>query len=246
MCRLLGVVPKGASSVDPHLLELFRGLALKGMVKPGSAPGHCDGWGIVAWGIFSPYYLGREPVDASSDPKYEEAISKIRNGSLTSPMIAHLRKASIGTKRVENTHPFVRENWAFAHNGTIRKLNLKDSTDSEWFFNCVIDELKSCNRDPITAIARQVEAVREVYRYSSMNFLLSDGLTLYAYRDCLDNPEYYTMFYTKTKDAFVVCQEKIFEGQWKELENGQLLSIDRRLHYEVTDVHALLSQNVSA
>ena len=143
---------------------------------------------------------------------------------------------------MENTHPFLRDKWAFAHNGTIRKLNLKDRTDSEWFFNCVMEELKPCNGDPVSAIARQVEAVREVYRYSSMTFLLSDGLTLYAYRDCADSPDYYTMYYTRTNDAFVVCQERIFESQWKELGNGQLLAIDRKLHHEIIDIPLLLGK----
>jgi predicted glutamine amidotransferase len=245
MCRMIGLMPRVGSTVDAELLRAFRTLATDGKVKPNSPPGHSDGWGIVAWTPdgASTIYLGREPNDARVDPKYDQALETIEKSALSSPLIAHLRKASVGKKVVENTHPFTRGKWAFAHNGTIRKLNLRDRTDSEWFFNSLLLEIRLCGGDPVCAISRQVRAVREVYRYSSITFLMSDGQRLFAYRDCSKNPDYYTVFYAKTRNSFVVCQEKIFFDSpdiWQELGNGELLCVDRRLNYEVCALSKLL------
>lgn len=226
MCRLLGVVPSNDVFVDPELLESFRTLALCGKVKIGASPGHRDGWGFVTWESSEPKYLGREPRDASSDPIYDKMLKEILLNPVKSNLIGHLRKASRGSKILENTHPFTIEKWAFAHNGTIRKLNLHDRTDSEWFFHSLMYECaKNPSTDMIELIKKRVEAVRSLYNYTSITFLLSNGKTMYAYRDYTCDEDYYTLFYTKTKDALIICQEKLFESNWKEIEKSHLLEI---------------------
>jgi predicted glutamine amidotransferase len=230
---MLAVLPKKGSKVNSRLVRSFRGLASCGMIPPGSKPGHPDGWGMISWIDDVPVYLGREPTNAIKDSRYDQACKKIDELELESPILVHLRKASVGLKVRENTHPFVNQDWAFAHNGTIRKLNLKVSTDSEWFFEALMREYKRNNEDMFRAIQEQVSTVHGVYPYTSITFILSNGKDIYAYRDCTKNSKYYGMFFTKTEDSFVLCQEKFFDSDWKELGNGELVKVGSDLNYTI-------------
>jgi predicted glutamine amidotransferase len=242
---MLAIVPAPGEVPDFSIVRSFRNLASCGKVCEGSGPGHGDGWGIVAWRNKEPVYLGREPVDAFSDPIYEEACLRGESESFSSPIIAHLRKASVGLKVKENTHPFTNGEWAFAHNGTIRKLNLKFTTDSQWFFELVLNEYSKNGQNMIAAISKQVEMVRQIYRYSSLTFLMSNGRKVYGYRDCASNEDYYTLFYAKTPKCFLISQEKFVDAPWVPLQNGALISIDEDLTCEINYILPRLeSKNV--
>lgn len=236
MCRMLAIIPRNGSRVNPELVTAFRKLATCGMVTPGSKPGHSDGWGIVTWINAVPTYLGREPKDAMKDEKYELACKRIAELEQSSPLVVHLRKASVGLKVVSNTHPFVNSDWAFAHNGTIRKLNVKKSTDSEWFFECLMREYKRFKGDMVRAIQEQVIAVHAAYPYTSMTFILSNGKETYVYRDCSKNPSYYGMYFAEVNNLLVVCQERFFESSWQEVPNGQLLQIDSAGNHKIVSL----------
>ena len=236
MCRMLGIVPRDGKFVDFSAVRSFRNLASCGLVCEGSEPGHGDGWGLVAWDEGRPVYLGREPKDAFTDPFFEEACMKGERMKISSPLIAHLRKASVGLKIRENTHPFVQDDWAFAHNGTIRRLNLKYTTDSQWFFESIMTDYKKNGGDITGAISKNVKMVREVYPYTSITFLLSNGKEVYAYRDATANIEYYTVYYASTPQGFVISQEKIFEAPWKPIENGSLLKLQQDLTCEIMPI----------
>lgn len=240
---MVGIVPGENGVIDVEILRSFRKLASQGRVLPGSRAGHADGWGIVIWEDSMPEYLAREPADASLDPKYDSALDSLteqgtRNGkNKTQVLLAHLRKASSGATHVrENTHPFVFKEWAFAHNGTIRRMNLRDRTDSEWFFQSVMRRLERGSGESIEdAIASQVRSVQEVYDYSSLTFLLSDGKSLYGYRDCTAHDDYYTLYFRRPgKDeggGVVVSQEKVVLPQgarWEEVPNGRLLRVNAK------------------
>jgi predicted glutamine amidotransferase len=237
-------MPEANSAIDFHIVRSFRKLASSGMVSPGSRPGHADGWGIVGWKNGLPTYLGREPTNAFEDPKFEEACITGFSSELNSPLIAHLRKASVGLKVKENTHPFVNGEWAFAHNGTIRKLNLRYTTDSLWFFQGLLNEYEHHGGDFTSSIQRSAESVHQIFPYTSLTFLISNGRTLYAYRDSSRNAEYYAIYYTRMTHSMVVAQEKFFDADWRELPNHSLLSIDSDLHSEVLEVPARKSVNV--
>jgi predicted glutamine amidotransferase len=225
MCRMLAVIPKKGFHVNSDIVRTFRELASSGLVKPGSKPGHGDGWGIIAWNEGVPTYFGRYPKNAWTDPNYEKACSQIEKSEVSSPLIVHFRKASVGSKTVSNTHPFVIGEWAFAHNGTIRKLNLKGKTDSEWFFELLMQENCQPKGDLLQSMKIRIHEVQDKFPYSSLTFLLSNGVELFAYRDCADNEKYYTMFFTETPESIVIAQEKFFDSDWKVLENGQLLHV---------------------
>ena len=233
---MLAIVPERGRGLDLSIVRSFRNLAICGRVGRGSRPGHGDGWGIVAWKNGEPFYLGREPTDASSDSLYESACQRGESELLSSPLIAHLRKASMGLKIKENTHPFTNAEWAFAHNGTIRRLNLKFTTDSQWFFESILDEYRKNSGDMVAAISKLVRKVREIYPYTSLTFLMSNGKIVYGYRDCASNDGYYTLFYAKSQKSFLISQEQIVEAPWVALENGSLLSVNEDLSFDVKHI----------
>jgi len=240
MCRMLGIFPKSEQPIDFSLVRSFRKLASCGNVGPGAEPGHMDGWGIVSWKNSIPTYLGREPTDAFVDPKFEEACILGEKSELSAPLLAHLRKASVGHKTLANTHPFVLENWAFAHNGTIRRLNLRYTTDSEWFFRSIMKETEIRDGDVVRAIANQVAAVRSSYPYTSITFIMSSNKKMYAYRDATIHPNYYTIFLTETNNSYVFSQEKFFDANWRELGLGELLVVDENGFRDAVNISEII------
>ncbi len=89
--------------------------------------GNHDGWGLVAY----PDAAGKKPEPwqaRSTLPAHEPGtedepgfIDSVDNALDKDPgiLMSHVRAASSRCKQVvpENTHPFVRDNWAFMHNG---------------------------------------------------------------------------------------------------------------------------------
>ena len=246
---MLGIMPESGTAIDFDIVRSFRKLASCGMVSRGSSPGHIDGWGIVAWKNDLPVYLGREPTNAFVDSKFDEACATGEASRFSSPLIAHLRKASVGLKIRENTHPFVNAEWAFAHNGTIRKLNLRYTTDSLWFFEGLMREHERNGGDFVKSVRKSSRDVHRIFPYTSLTFLASDGRNMYAYRDSSKNPEYYATYYTRIPGAVIIAQEKFFDAEWVEVRNHALLSVNAQLQPEVIEVEsrfeASLSNNAS-
>jgi len=104
------------------------------------------GWGI---GFFQSgeVLLRRRPIDERELIDMAEAAENVR----TDVMIGHIRRATVGSLRTENTHPFRYRSWLFAQTGTIQgfdrlrdrllasqpeflRRNVRGETDSELFF----------------------------------------------------------------------------------------------------------------
>jgi len=83
---------------------------------------HPHGWGIGWYEHGSPC-VRRGILPAHSDDAFLAAGREIR-----SPLVvAHVRDASVGPVRQENTHPFLYGQWLFAHNGTVARF--RDSAE---------------------------------------------------------------------------------------------------------------------
>lgn len=114
---------------------------------------HIDGWGVA-------YYRNRQPLvlrgiePAYQDPQFSEACVAARSTTV----MAHVRRASKGIRKLENCHPFTRGKWSFAHNGTLTALEslrekiyretkaasrrlIRGDTDSELIFHWLLDSL---------------------------------------------------------------------------------------------------------
>jgi glutamine amidotransferase len=77
---------------------------------------HPHGWGI-GWYVNGSPSVRRGILPAHADQGFVAAGREIRSNVV----IAHVRDASVGPVRHENTHPFVFGRWLFAHNGTVAR-----------------------------------------------------------------------------------------------------------------------------
>ena len=117
MCRLLGIAAPApmtiVEAVGSTTLSEFQALARL----------HSDGWGLAWQGDSGP----EVEMHAESGSDLAERVG----GVTTEAAIVHLRWASVGDNLPENTHPFLDQGVAFAHNGTITPASLLDDLLSD-------------------------------------------------------------------------------------------------------------------
>ncbi len=140
MARMFGFIGNRAD-LGARVLEANRGL-----LRARRPDGEPLGWGL---GFYQSgeVLLRRRPIDDRAEIDLVEAAEDIR----TDVMLGHVRRASIGALRTENTHPFRYRAWLFAQTGTIvgferlrsrllesqpefLRRNVRGETDSECFF----------------------------------------------------------------------------------------------------------------
>jgi glutamine amidotransferase len=86
---------------------------------PEPAPDSADGPGSVSWGLG--FYQGgeillkRRPFDERRTLSFAELAKDIR----AEVLVGHIRTATVGALRTENTHPFRYRQWLFASTGTV-------------------------------------------------------------------------------------------------------------------------------
>jgi len=209
MCRLFGLAANKPVEARFSILEARRSLR-----KQAEEGEHLSGWGI-GWYEGEEPKVEKEPLPITKSEKVPCVVRK----AFSTLIIAHVRKASIGSQKVENTHPFAYERWLFAHNGTIKKglARLKDKlgnwacyikgeTDSEVLFYWLIKNWDEC--DPVGGIERAIgELLSGEYSFSALNFLLADGKRIYALRLCREKPEYYTLYWLKRSAKITATSE---------------------------------------
>ncbi|GEM_PF-3381013 len=106
-------------------------------------------------------------------------------------VLFHARRRTVGDAEVINTHPFTYGKFMFIHGGTLRnwkaleeallpewREKLQGDTDSERLFFFLLQNIEG---DILPGLKQAVEKVREITDYDYMNFILSDGESLYAY-----------------------------------------------------------------
>ena len=185
MCQLLGM----NCNVPTDICFSFAGFRARG----GLTDHHRDGWGIA-------FFEGKgvrifvDPSPSAGSP-VAELVKHYPIRSLN--VIAHIRKATQGEVRLENTHPFQRELWGrywiFAHNGNLNGFAPRLSgrflpvgtTDSELAFCHILDHLAQRFPQGTQDIAELHGALREmaleIGAQGEFNFLLSDGDKLFAH-----------------------------------------------------------------
>ncbi|MEM0128238.1 MAG: hypothetical protein QXO03_04035 [Thermoplasmatales archaeon] len=171
---------------------------LEQMANEGKGAPHHDGFGYVL-------YTRDETIA-------ERSIEPIRktNNLFGTALIAHARKISSSTKNIVNTQPFTFGNLSFAHNGTITGLGKRGTSDSYNFFKMVIKDLPSA-----------VASVREM-KFTSINFIITDGRYAAAYREVRIDPGYHSLFYKVDEDRFTASTEEM-NGKWYEVLDKTLV-----------------------
>lgn len=244
MCRLLGVVTREHTPLIEAVadeLPLFTALSEK----------HKDGWG-AAWYGGGPRRRElqlRKGVDtARASTAYGEVMSEA-DGEL---VIVHLRRASEGLAlRLENTHPFVEEQIAFAHNGQFdmpdgladRILSLggravEGTTDSELYFSLIT--ARACEHGWAEAVQRAAADLTAWIpefggRYpEGLNCLLMtpDHLVAYAQADpdqLLPESTWdtYDLRWVREERRVLVSSSGYPQDGWTSIAQGQAIGIDR-------------------
>lgn len=250
MCRLLGLIANKPVDLE-FSLERFKGFA----------SWNPDGWGI-GWYEEGKPKIFKEGISALDSNKFSTFSKKVRSKII----ITHVRKGTEGESSERNSHPFRYGNWIFAHNGSVNreyllpllkeeyKNNLKGETDSEVYFYYLIQCIEE-NKDIVEGIKKAMNKVMES-SYKGLNFLLSDGNNLYAFRYSKDSKDYYSLYKLKRdsstpglieylsketkalirskslkgEKAVLVCSEKLTKDEnWEEINIGNLLVINNNL-----------------
>lgn len=180
------------SDLTPYLDSLYD------MANNGRNAPHNDGFGYALYG--------------ENQIILKKSINQIEKGSgiYGRTLLAHARKISSSTKTIPNTQPFFSGEISFAHNGTIKALGKSERSDSYYFFKMVLKSFSSA----ITTVRKK--------RFTSINFIITDGNFAAAYREARKEIGYYSLFYKLEEDRFTVSTEAL-NGKWFEIENRKLV-----------------------
>lgn len=176
MCRLLGVVSASPISVvdavGADVLDDFVALTKV----------HGDGWGIATVaGVGARPQVRVSAASAIADPDFPVAT---HDASATASMV-HLRWATNGLAvQPRNSHPFLADGIAMAHNGSIKPMgalcdlvepavaaSLSGSTDSERYF-ALVRQHRRAAADLAEAVRRGAAQLRTHFPEASLNALV--------------------------------------------------------------------------
>ena len=228
MCRMFGIVAARPVVSRELLRDAPRSLRELSLAHP-------DGWG-VAIRTHEDWIVHRSTSCAARCSQYDALVDKLE----TRLLVAHVRQRTVGAVSLANTHPFRREAFVFAHNGTVRAIaelvtrcsparlaQVEGETDSERLFAFVlthIDTTGDVERGVRSALA-ELHALGDV---GSASFLLSCGTRLYAHR--LGRSLYMLVRHATPDDrrtaAVVVASERLTDESWTELDERSLFVID--------------------
>jgi len=184
MCRLFGL-SGGSQRIRATfwLLKAPDSLAAQSRREP-------DGTGLGTFDADVTPRVDKAPIAAYQDQQFaQEAKERV-----SSTFIAHIRYASTGGLRPENTHPFQQRGRLFAHNGVITDLPrleaelgdylplVQGETDSERFFALITrhtDDHGGNITAGITNAARWIAANLPIY---AINLILTTPDELFALR----------------------------------------------------------------
>jgi glutamine amidotransferase len=263
MCRLLGIIANETIDLKFSFLKADKPFRQLGLNNP-------DGWGI-GWYINNKPEIEKEGKSILESGRDTSTIKEARSPII----ISHVRnKGKNGAKPAKrNSHPFSFENFIFAHNGSVDrkhlinlleddyKSQLEGETDSEVYFYWLVQNIRK-KGDVVYGIRSALEEVRKS-NHTGLNFLLSNGNTLYAFRYSNGNRNYYSLFYivrdpadkeeplslqsketqmllnTKSlnnEKAVLVCSEELTEEKWLQIPFGNILIIDRSLSPQLEQI----------
>lgn len=218
MCRVFGAVAAAPISIRHELVEATNPLIVQ-------SEDHDSGWGVAAYadvGAEAPH-IERFPMAAHADGRFD-AVTGLQGRIFN----AHVRRATLGGISPENTHPFDLGPYTFSHNGTIlnyRSLLMRDmpepkgDTDSECFFLRLMNAFDP--EKPVNSIRGVIATLVAGHTFSGLNFVLSDGIKLYAYRLGV-----FDLFWATRRGMSMVASEELTPEKWHCVQQDVLLTLD--------------------
>jgi len=200
MCRLYGFRATEPTKVECSLVHAQNALMVQ---SRGDQSGitHAHGWGVAAYTDRMPQ-VERQARAAYDDEHFRRTAARV----FSRTVVAHVRRASVGSVSLDNTHPFAYGRWVFAHNGTLRafdamrewmleamtdehRMAIRGATDSEHVFHFVLSlwakhpnltlcEALRAGLQQVITQSRQTDAAATI----GLNVILSDGEELVGAR----------------------------------------------------------------
>jgi predicted glutamine amidotransferase len=184
VCRLFGM------SGAPHrvratfwLIDADDSLAVQSRREP-------DGTGLAWFDADGRPRVDKQPVAAYEDRAFAREAREVQSETF----VAHIRYASTGGLKAENTHPFEQRGRVFAHNGVIEGLDQLDAelgdarslvhgdTDSERFFALVTKRTDEHGGDVTSGLVAAARWVSEHLPLFALNVVLATPGELWALR----------------------------------------------------------------
>ncbi len=246
-CRFWGAISTVMDSLKLHDQLIVQPQSLENI-----SPSNPNGWALAHFAGENSYPIIRRGANpAIEDPLYDMAVAKAGEDSARI-VIGHVRNCTSGLCEIPNPHPFYRfmngKHWFLAHNGTIYKHvlmdllrpdfllanppvngeNYEEWIDSELYFLYILQTLEDHNWEMAPAMGEVVEwlRVRVMGDVEQLNFVMSDGQTVWAYREGIN---LYYQFNTDDLPYSAVASKhpEAEQGQWTEMVDGQLIALRR-------------------
>lgn len=203
-----------------------------GRVPDERALGHPHGWGVVSFKDEKPLYIARRTDPIFQDPLFKTVPSALDELAPPNIVIAHVRHASKGIVKEENTHPFVVGSIVLVHNGTVEGLTStasrkpKGETDSE-ILALTLADLYEEKRDLRSAMKSLVKETIQPRSFTAAVILASDGAALAGYRDYSKNGNYYDLRIASSTDSVILFQEGLsgYASSSEQVAKGELVSV---------------------
>jgi predicted glutamine amidotransferase len=215
MARLVGFIGN-RPDLGARVIEL-EGRALIVQRKPDVTPG----WGVGFYQA-GEILLKRRPIDDRAEIDLADLTRDVRADVL----LAHVRLATVGAPRTENTHPFRYRQWLFANTGTVDSFgelrgrlaeqlplflhrDVRGETDSELIFHLFLSFLHDAGELDRPAV--EPHAAHEALRGA---IALIDGLCAEegapptALNVLVSNPEYLVAVHAGSAMGY-----RVFQGQ---------------------------------
>lgn len=185
MCRLFGLHAGQPVSATFWLLDAPDSLAEQSHRNP-------DGTGLGAFDARGTPVVRKQPIAAWEDRAF---ASEARDMTGTT-FVAHVRYATTGAARDENTHPFLQDGRIFAHNGVVEGLDLLDArlaelgagdlvrgdTDSERVFALITASVRARDGAVEAGLVDALRWLSTSVPIYALNVLLATDTDLWALR----------------------------------------------------------------
>lgn len=232
MCRHLGYL--GATTSVGSLLTRGENSLRTQSFAPTDMRGggtiNADGFGVAWWDGDDTVRSYRNPMPIWTDPAVDDALPQLQSTSV----IAAVRSATVGMP-VERSAcaPFTDERWAFSHNGVVfgwpeslaelwaeipptDALMLPAPTDAAGLWIVLRNLLRT--HDPESALRMLVREVLARSPKARLNFLLSDGTSMYA------TAVHHSLSVLQTDDSVTIASEPVDDDpEWISIDDRSIV-----------------------
>ncbi len=224
---------------------------------------HPHGWGI-GWYVDGMPRVRRGIMPAHADVAFVRAAHRARSGIV----VAHVRDASVGPVKLQNTHPFAFGRWLFAHNGTLARYRtsarirstieaeidpelraaIRGDTDSERCFYVFLTRLSAHGasaEDPTLADVRAAlaETVAAISRITDGHPPKRSTLNFLVSNGqllaaCRHGKTLHTARHAGEGHLFAVASEPIGRADWGAVPEDGFVGVDAEHHFLASPLRA--------